>query len=600
MVAWALTCSAISGAAAQGAFLHVRGTSRLQLHAARDKGDLVLRGALLDDTDKPIGGETAHVRIEKASEPLDASVLEGLRAAKPCDLDTVRHHEPQTLHAEGSSDAPVLAVTTDNDGRFCFRARLTPDRYVAHVTWRGTNLVDATEQQLDFDLTRQALVLRFDPRPRIVMLDARPIQFEATALVEDDDTTRAKEGLALVLTNESGTILGHATTDLSGRARFSVNGDAVGNPGRGTLQLSFVGDAQTAFATHVADIERHVTVRLSVPALEKLEPQVPEEGIELVVNVESTAGVVAEGAVEARMGEIIVGAAPVQRGSARLHLRFAPQEPNAIVRLRYVSTSPWYEPHSDETIRLPVRGPSIFSKLPPILAGIAVLAFFLGSRIGANRSPAGPSTPPTEANIGLPRLDVVSVAKAGEFCWRGRVVDAHDGTPVRDAQAWIERGTFNGSTVLARANVDWSGNFDLPRTAALERLIGDERIVVEGRLHSRFAQSLPSPGELVVALVLRRRTLLRRLVMWARRRGQPFDGKPEATPGHVRRNAGDDGVAAHWAEAVEIAAFGRGEVDALAEQRIEQMAPPDAKEPVPDSPVGAPKPSGGEEEHDQR
>ena len=42
---------------------------------------------------------------------------------------------------------------------------------------------------------------------------------------------------------------------------------------------------------------------------------------------------------------------------------------------------------------------------------------------------------------------------------------------------------------------------------------------------------------LVDALVLRKRALLDRLVEWARRRGLPYDARPEPTPGHVRRAA---------------------------------------------------------------
>jgi len=115
-------------------------------------------------------------------------------------------------------------------------------------------------------------------------------------------------------------------------------------------------------------------------------------------------------------------------------------------------------------------------------------------------------------------------------------------------------------------------------------------MAVEGPLHARLVQPLPPPGELSIALVLRRRALLARLVTWARRRGRPFDVKPEPTPGHVRRAAADDFRTARWADAVERAVFGGGEVDARMEGEIERMAPAEPGPPgaLPPEKGGAP------------
>ena len=112
--------------------------------------------------------------------------------------------------------------------------------------------------------------------------------------------------------------------------------------------------------------------------------------------------------------------------------------------------------------------------------------------------------------------------------------------------------------------------FELP---AIEGLVGDEQMAVEAPLHARLVQPLPPAGELSIALVLRRRALLGKLVAWARGRGRPFDVKPEPTPGHVRRAAADDFQTARWADAIERAVFGGGDVDARMEREIERMAP---------------------------
>ena len=60
-------------------------------------------------------------------------------------------------------------------------------------------------------------------------------------------------------------------------------------------------------------------------------------------------------------------------------------------------------------------------------------------------------------------------------------------------------------------------------------------------------------GEVEIALILRRRQLIDDLVRWARKRGGRFDARPEPTPGHVHRVAGDDEQVARWADAVERA-----------------------------------------------
>ena len=605
MVVWALSVPLAATARAEGIRIRVRGTARIVAHATRDQGELILSGSLLDDAGQPLPAETVAIHVVRESDPRDAKVIEGLRAARSCDRGSDRPPAAYGVRVVGPADAPDIAAITDEGGRFCFRARLVPDRHLAHLSWRGSNLIDAADLDLAFDLSRQALVLRFDPTPRIVSLDTPKIAFEAAALVEDDGATQAKQGLALVLANEKNEELARGTTDSSGRTRFLVDAARVGAPGRGSLKVSFAGDAQTAFAVHVAEIERRVKVTLRVPASEKgeLKPQVPEDGIALDVDVASTMGPVAEGAVEARVGDAVVGAAPVERGIAHLTLTFAAQGSEAVVRLRYVASSPWYEPLGEPTVRLPIRGPGILSKLPILLAGLAVLAFFLVGRVASkgNKPEPAPAKVDVAGAVGKPRLEVVRPAARGEVGWRGRIVDAHEGTPVQGARVWVERGTFEGRSVLASVGTDADGAFQLP---GLQGLVGDEQMAVEAPLHARLVQALPPAGDLSIALVLRRRALLGRLVTWARQRGRPYDVKPEPTPGHVRRTAADDFQTARWADAIERAVFGGGDVDARMQGEIERMAPAEpgsAAPPAPDKAASPPAVGVAErEEEDER
>jgi len=583
VVAWALSFPLASIAEADGVRIRVRGTAKIVARASRDQGDLILAGTLVDDAGQALPAEKVTIHVTRESDPRDAKVIEGLRGARSCDRSADPRPTAYAVTVVGPTDAPDVVATTDDGGRFCFRARLVPDRHLAHLSWRGSNLVDAADADLAFDLSRQALLLRFDPTPRIVPLDTPKLTFEAAALVEDDGATTVKQGLALVLQNEKNEELGRGVTDSSGRTRFAVDAARMGPPGRGTLRVSFAGDAQTAFGVHVAEIERRVKVTLRVPAIEKgeLKAQVPEDGIPLLVDVASAMGPVEEGGVEARIGDAVVGAAPVERGIARLTLTFTAQGNEALVRLRYVASAPWYEPLGEPTVKVPIRGPGLIAKAPILLAGLAVLAFFLVGRVaskGNKPEPEPAKVIEAEARVGKPRLEVVRAAGRGEVGWRGRVVDAHEGTPVRNARVWVERGTFEGRTVLASVGTDARGAFELP---AIEGLVGNEQMAVEAPLHARLLQPLPQAGELSIALVLRRRALLGKLVSWARGRGRPFDVKPEPTPGHVRRAAADDFQTARWADAIERAVFGGGDVDARMEREIERMAPP---EPRPQAP----------------
>ncbi len=563
-------------ARAEGIRIKVRGAAKLVAHASRDAGDLVLQGSLSDDSGAPLSGQDVTVHVSRESDPRDARVAEGLRAVRGCERVGGPPLRAAAVRVVGPTDAPEVILNTDEGGRFCFRARLVPDRHRAHLSWRaekGANeLLDGADLDLAFDLSRQAVVLGFDPPPRVVSLDEPRSTFVATALLDDDGGSRAAAGLQLALAKERGE-LAKATTDATGRARFVVEAGALGPPGPGELRVSFAGNADTAFAEASAEIQRRVKVLVRVPAAEKneLQPEVPDDGIPLSVDVSSSVGPVAEGFVEARASEVVVGAAPVERGLARVTVTFAAQGSEAAVRLRYVPSAPWYEPLGETTVRLPIRGPSLVTKAPLLLAGLAVVVFFLVGRVSSRQKKPEPErVKDEEERDPTPRVEVVEAAPRGARGWKGRVVDAHEGFAVKNARVWIERGTFEGKQVLESVAVDARGGFVLAGEYTLD---GGEQMAAEGPLYARHVQPVPQAGELSIALVLRRRALLARLVKWAKRAGTPFDQRPEATPGHVRRAAGDDFKTARWADAVEKAVFAGGDIDARAEREIDRLEP---------------------------
>ncbi len=640
-LAWLLLVIALAGplpalAAPDGALapagmkIRVRGSGKIEARAARSEGQLILSGVLVDDAQQALAGETVTVLLNRDSDARDPTTAEALRAARGCDRTADapppgaegRARAPRgplsyAVRVAGPTEAPEIVLVTDEDGRFCFRSRLEPDRYSAHLAWRGSSLVERADTRLAFDTSRQALMLRFDPTPHVLSLDAAQAAIDVVAIVDEDGTARVAPGLGLKLAGEGARTLGELVTDGAGRAHFRIDTPNLGPPGQGDLEVSFPGNADIAFATQAVEVTRHAKVVVRVPAAERgeLKPAVPEDGVPLLVEVKSVAGSVSEGAVEASVGDVVVGAAPVERGLARLTLRFAAQGEEVFVRLRYVPASPWYEGLGEPAVRVPIRPPSLWSKAPILLAGLAVLAFFLLGRATSLRKPTAARAAPreTEGPEGKAGIEVAPHAERGQSGWRGRVVDAHERSGVAGARVWIERGSFDGREIVGEATCDPRGDFTLHATS---RLVGGEQLTAEGRLHARLAQALPPEGHLAIALVLRRRALLGRLVAWARRTGAPFDAKPEATPGHVRRAAAGrsadrhhaaapsgggaatpdaDFRTARWADAVERAVFGEGVVDARVESEIEGLAPggeggggghPPA-EPAPDPPAKA-------------
>jgi hypothetical protein len=156
------------------------------------------------------------------------------------------------------------------------------------------------------------------------------------------------------------------------------------------------------------------------------------------------------------------------------------------------------------------------------------------------------------------------------------VIDADERTPVARARVSIERPGFDRRDVVASTTTDDQGMFVLEPT---DPLPGDE-LSAEAPLHAPLRSPLPARGDLRVALVLRRRALLDRLVSWAHRRGKPFDLYADPTPAQLRRAAGPDLGVVRWATAVERAAYGGGVVDEEAQGEVERLAPSELAEGI--------------------
>lgn len=562
----------------------------MEAHAARAGGRLLLSGTVVDDVARPMTGARVALTVSPASGAAGGVDLSGAAPAA-CS-------EGASLPVVERSD--TLVLTSDEAGRFCVRLSLPSDRYVARLESRGQGLVDAARLELPIDLARAPVALRFDPEPSVLSLDDDRITFEVVASTEDDGVTVAAAGLPLALSSEAGVALGAALTDASGRCRFDVDPARLGPPGRGELRVTFAGTAGAGAASRGADVERRTGVELTAPDATdlRLPAGSPDDGIPLRVLATARCarrGCIATpgGAVEVSAGGGVVGAAALERdGIAHLVATFAtPATELLVLEVRYRPDAPWFQPHGELSLRVPVRAPSPWRKAPLVLAGLVALAWLVLARLRpgassgrASRRVSRPISPQGAGEGARPGVTLVAAGRTDQG-WQGRLRDAHDGQAIAGARVAIERRGFDQVSSVAQVWSDAGGTFVL---APLQALPGDE-LVAEGAQHAPLRGPVPGAGVLDIALVLRKRALLERLVHWARGRGAPFDARPEATPGHVRRAAGAQLAVARWADAVERAAYGGQPVDAAAQAAVERLAPGDAAPSV-----DAPPPPGHE------
>jgi hypothetical protein len=474
-----------------------------------------------------------------------------------------------------------LVLWTDASARFCVRLVLVPDRYVAILDVSGAPWLDDATIAVPFDLLRKNLTLTFDPEPSALSIDDNAVAIVVAASTEEEGRTKPAADLTIQLSAETGRGIGRATTDASGRARFSVPISEIGPPGPGELRATFSGDADTEPATRVTSVERRTVVRLIAPDARAglLPAGGPEDGIRLRVRAIADCSsrgcrTMPSGIVTARVEDTVVGAAALVDGEARLAVHVAAPDVRPVaIALRYVSGAPWFRTSGDLLVVQPVRGPSRWGRIGIVLAGLAALAWFVAMRIRipARRDPMRPAGDPGPLVAGIRQVE----ADPSTGGWRGRIVDAHDSGCISGATVRVERATFTTSEVIAQVLSDSRGEFSLP----LEHALPSDRLVIESPHHVELEHPLPRRGVLEIALVLRRRALLDRLVDWARRRGSPFDASPEPTPGQVRVAASSEPTVARWADAVERAAFGGVQVDSAAQAEVDRLdpdAPPEA------------------------
>ena len=558
--------------------IHVRGGAELHAIAGAERGELTVRGELIDDAggaipDAPIAVQA--VSAEGARGPLH------LGALTPCDG---AGRAGRAAHV-GADDA---VVETDDRGGFCATARAPAGRLSLKLRFRGEKLHDAVEIEVPVEDETEHLqraLLRFEPPPETIDLDREAITVTASLRVElrsprglSPAGSALRASLALVLEDERHAHVADAATGGDGRARFDVKTAALAGPGPGELRVLFNGNAVLARAEEVKPIIRRADARIALA--HPIARADADEGVPIDVDVTTTRGPVSGGVVEVLRARATaggatgdgVGAGSVdEHGHAHIVATFpaggALQVP---LVLRYVPAAPWYRAGPELRVDVELAGPGVLRQV--LLAAVVIgAAAWVAS--GWRRAPRPPVAPGVEGAPAPPsgRAGVHVVASPSNLAgWRGTVADAHDSSPIAGARLTIIAPAFAGDGVVARADADERGAFVLEGAYR-----SDARLVVGAPDHATHEQALPPPSVVRIALVTRRRALLERLVRWARQKGAPFDGAPEPTPGHVRRAAGRAAVAdvEAWASRIEEAAYGPEPVDEAAERDLRSTEP---------------------------
>ncbi len=591
--------------------IRLKGSTRVDAHAARSLGELAISGVVVDDAGRPA---SVHVRLGLTRTgggdgdlPLETTLPESCSTRAPASHVVL--------------ESPTrLVFPTDSAGRFCVRLLLPRERFVAQLTALGTELLDESRVELPIDAGSRAVALALALAPTTpsgtstataatgalplgLSLDDDDVTVDVVATTDTDGLVTPLPALPITLSNESGVLLGEATTGGGGRAHFVVPTSHLGPAGHGELRATFAGAADFGASACTTPIERRTHVKLLIPdAKQGVLPAVAAGetfGLRVVAASRCEARgcrSVPTGIVEARTGDVVVGAGTLAGGVAKVVLTIETAPPAGVpLSLRYISDAPWFLTVDATEAMQPVKEGVPWGKLVTSLAGMGVLAWFIAARSAPQRRRATTAGPAA----GMGRTVGVHLVEGDPegTGWSGRVVDAHEGHAVVGASITLERGGFDGVQVLARATSEEDGSFELRMTegrtqrsdAASERR--GATLVVTSPLYSPLRRPTPSFGTVEIAIVRRKRVLLERLVAWARSRGGAFDAKPEPTPAHVRDAAGSDHRIARWADATERAAFGQDLVDAAAQDDIDRLAPDDAaaqSSQPPSSAVGKP------------
>ncbi|HEY4104811.1 MAG TPA: carboxypeptidase-like regulatory domain-containing protein [Polyangiaceae bacterium] len=525
--------------------LRITGSVTLDASASLHDGSSEVEARLTDDAGHPVPGAEVQIKPNDSSLPT--------WTAHECHA----HGAPVSANADGAYTAH-----SDGSGALCVHFDGIGEHAEFELNFSDPNgLYASATRQVTADSATRSVEMAFAPAPTVLSLERDQQIFSLVtrpepALAPGD----ALEQLPVTLSakREHGTPreLSRVSVELGGGSEFHVPSRALGAPGPLELRADFSGSASTRAAHTSAHVTCTALARLSLA-----EPIAPrnEASVHLRARVDSVAGPVPSGSIEARSGSVSLGSTRVSAGNAELDLQLDEAAARSrAFELRYVADSPWWLPGEPLEIRVPILPPSPWPRIAWLLAAVALCGWLFVNwqrprRV--ERSVPNAPRPPLRAPV-----DVIAVGDAARG-WHGQVLDAHDGATIAGATISVRLPAFDGPAVLRSARSGADGSF------ALEGPVGPgAALEVRAPWHSALAAPMPPPGHIVLSLVSRRRSLLARFATWTRSDAE-WGQRQEPTPGEVARNAARADVAG-WADAVDEAAFGPDPLSEVKEHAV--------------------------------
>jgi Domain of unknown function (DUF4129) len=539
--------------------LRVTGSLTIEASASLQRGACEVAARLLDDAGHAVPGAQLQIKLLGNAEPAKAARECSSRVTElPVDSQgvyTARSNDSGALcvHFEGISEHPEFELSfSDPNGLYAAASR----RVVADSATRSVEMAFAPAQTV-LALERDTQILTLVTRPEPALAPGEAVESLGISLsVTRDGTPPSRLGLVSV--------------EIGSNAEFRIPSRAFGAPGPLELSAEFSGSATTRAARTVAHVTSTALAVLSLA--EPLAASDPESGVRVRVRVSSVAGAVPGGSVEARSGSVSLGSARVADGVAELYVQLEEAAAKARpLELRYVADSPWWLPAAALSVEIPILPPSPWRRIAWIAAVTALGTWLLVGWQRPRRIERA-ATSGTGRDAVRAAVDVVELGDA-RGGWRGRVLDAHDGTPIANAVVLVRLPAFDASGVQRTARTDDAGQFSLGGGAAGP----GAALEVRAPFHTPLAAAMPPPGTIVLSLMSRRRTLLARFVEWASRDGG-WERRGEATPGEVAVRT-DRAEVATWARAVDEAAFGPDPLSEAKEQGVVGREPSHIRKP---------------------
>ncbi|MEP7053111.1 MAG: carboxypeptidase-like regulatory domain-containing protein [Pseudomonadota bacterium] len=537
--------------------LRVTGTLTIEANASLRRGACDVRARVLDDAGQPVSA--GQLQIKPLSSPAGSSVHE-------CG----QHPSELSANAAGA----YLASTSDA-GTVCVHFEGVPEHAEFELTFSDPNgLYAAANKHVIADSATRSVEMAFAPGQTVLALE-RDTQILSLVtrpeppLAIDEKVQNVELALNLAHEGRAAEKLASALVEIGSNAEFRVPSRAFGEPGPLEIIAEFAGSASTRAARALLHVTS--TAQARVTLAEPLAASHPESGVRVRVRVSSVAGAVPSGSVEARSGGISLGSARVSNGTAELYVQLEEAAAKARpLELRYVADTPWWLPGQPLSVAVPILPPSPWRRLAWVAAALALGAWLLVGWQRPRRLERAAHARAQRDSARAP-IDVLELGHARSG-WRGRVLDAHDGSPIANALVLMRMPSFDASGVQHTARTDDDGAFALEGSAG-----PGAALTVRAPFHSPLAAPMPPPGTLVLSLTSRRRTLLTRFVDWATREGR-WDRRGEVTPGEVARRT-DRTEVAGWAGAVDEAAFGPEPLSESKEQGLLAREPSHDRKP---------------------